>query len=163
MACLSYLSVLPARMSVFAMVCLFACMCVCALDANLPVCCLSVCKVHCGSVCHAGSAPVMPVSPGFTTVSYISTSCNVPQSIALQSIALSTWVEHLHNCCMCAAITSGDSGPVDVHWNAPNGTWMKTTPSNPASPGTPTRKPSSGSARAAASADAGEAPASVLY
>lgn len=59
---------------------------------------------------------------------------------------------------MHAGITSGDSGPVAVHWNAPNGTWMQTTYSNPASPGAPTRKPSSGSAPAEASADAGQAP-----
>ncbi|KAL3139257.1 hypothetical protein ABBQ32_006023 [Trebouxia sp. C0010 RCD-2024] len=50
-------------------------------------------------------------------------------------------------------ITSANAGPVAVHWNAPNGTWMKTTPSFPASPGTPTRHPSSGSASAETSAD----------
>ena len=63
---------------------------------------------------------------------------------------------------MHAGIASGESGPVAVHWNAPNGTWLKTTSSNPASPGAPTRKPNSESASAEASAAAGQAPASVL-
>ncbi|KAL3131185.1 hypothetical protein ABBQ38_000489 [Trebouxia sp. C0009 RCD-2024] len=58
-------------------------------------------------------------------------------------------------------ITSGNAGPVAVHWNAPNGTWMKTTPSFPASPGTPTRQPSSGSASAEASANSDSPPDSA--
>lgn len=52
-----------------------------------------------------------------------------------------------------AGIASASAGPVPVHWNAPDGTWVRTTSSTPASPGAPVRLPS-GSAPAQASAAA---------
>ncbi|DBA71605.1 TPA: hypothetical protein ACH3X2_001069 [Trebouxia sp. C0005] len=55
-------------------------------------------------------------------------------------------------------ITSGESGPVPVHWNAPNGTWVTTTTSNPASPGGPVRLPSPEAAPAEASAASAPSP-----
>ncbi len=57
--------------------------------------------------------------------------------------------------CGAAGITSGESGPVPVHWNAPNGTWVTTTTSNPASPGGPVRLPSPEATPAEASAASG--------
>ena len=57
--------------------------------------------------------------------------------------------------CGAAGITSGEAGPVAVHWNAPNGTWVTTTTSNPASPGGPVRLPSPEAAPAEASAASG--------
>jgi hypothetical protein len=57
--------------------------------------------------------------------------------------------------CHAAGITSAESGPVPVHWNAPNGTWVTTTTSNPASPGGPVRLPSPEAAPAEASASSG--------
>ncbi len=57
--------------------------------------------------------------------------------------------------CGAAGITAGESGPVPVHWNAPNGTWVTTTTSNPASPGGPVRLPSPEAAPAEASAASG--------
>ena len=55
-----------------------------------------------------------------------------------------------------AGIASASAGPVAVHWNAPDGTWVRTTSSTPASPGAPVRLPS-GSAPAQASAAASSA------
>ncbi len=57
--------------------------------------------------------------------------------------------------CGAAGITSAESGPVPVHWNAPNGTWVTTSSSNPASPGGPVRLPSPEAAPAEASAASG--------
>ena len=43
-----------------------------------------------------------------------------------------------------AAITSGNAAPVPVHWNAPNGTWVQTTASNPVPSGAAVRQLSPG-------------------
>lgn len=54
-----------------------------------------------------------------------------------------------------AGIVGADAVPVPVHWESSNGTWVRTTSSDPASPGTPVRLPSGTSpslASAAASA-----------
>ena len=45
---------------------------------------------------------------------------------------------------VAAAITSGNAAPVPVHWNAPNGTWVQTTASNPVPSGAAVRQLSPG-------------------
>lgn len=142
----------------------WVCLCVCVLV------CLSVCACLCLCLCLyvwkvRGLQLIPVVGVRHAVTAYIVQLLCLPheQPVALSCSPLIWLFEHQTNSfCMHAGITSGDSTPVAVHWNAPNGTWMQTTSSNPASPGAPTRKPSPGSAPAEASADAGHAAASIL-
>lgn len=135
---------------------ILCCLCVCILCVSL-VCkqsvmcsCMGCSKdVHC-----IGSMQVLQYYALCDVCHAITDTCCIP-------LARFTTTGHRQRWRMCAGITSGNAGPVAVHWNAPNGTWMKTTPSFPASPGTPTRQPSSGSASAEASANSGHTPATI--